>query len=95
MLSRLALCQEPKEFLSIQGYHSKGQRGQGGKRAAAKLGGILVAGEDWSDVHQWPGVKFPTDEHTKRRNEKVREPTPGRAVVFYENTNIRPLVLFW
>lgn len=43
----------------------------------------------WSDVHQWPGGKFPTDEHTKRRDEKVREPTPGRAVVFYENTNIR------
>lgn len=90
MLSRLALCQEPKEFLSIQGYHSKGQRGRGGKRAAAKLGGILVAGGGgWSDVHQRSGDKFPTDEHTKRRDEKVREPTPGRAVVFSENTNIR------
>lgn len=39
-------------------------------------------------MHQWPGGKFPTDEHTKRRDE-VREPTPGRAVVFYENTKIR------
>lgn len=70
---------------TIQGYHSKGQRGQG-EKAAAKLGRNLVAGElEWGCA--WMGrlnvrhSLLGLEDHLKERgcSENVRATTPGKA----------------
>lgn len=70
---------------TIQGYHSKGQRGQG-EKAAAKLGRNLVARElEWGCA--WMGrlnvrhSRLGLEDHLKERgcSENVRAATPGKA----------------